>query len=201
MKIINFLIIILLSGCNVPKNQDLKIILKSRNIIEKPVTSKVYIRGDWTFGNTLFINSDSTYCEEFDHGWYSEICVGKWSIISDSIILTPTSIDSFTMISHVHLGKIGNLHRQLTLRILDKEHMPVEGFTLLNYNSTKSVAKGKPSAYYETNSRGLVTLDYSKYDSIYFPKLINQEVKIKAINLPDTIALILNVNRDLFRLC
>lgn len=151
------------------------------------------------------MNSDSTYLNESGCEGNSEVTIGKWKIIEDSIELIPIKVNELNLVSEVEYSGLSNNNIK-TIYLVDKTEEPISQFTinLLNKNVknfTSQIIKNRNSKSkiksFETDKNGYVQIDISKYDSISFfklEKITNKKYRLSTRNLPDTIIIKLDIN-------
>jgi hypothetical protein len=204
---------VLLSSCHNDAMQKITCEFQPAYKPAKQVTTKIYSASQGFCGQTIYINSDSTFTWDHTCEGRSASSVGKWRIIGDSILLNPAP-KANSIAYHVSFSRSGKDTRVVII-VKDKTNSPIEDFVILPFNDKPPFTftddgvlmgnKGYNLSYFQdnlsTDINGAIKFQKSEKDSLDFSKLYaltGKTFRISTGNLPDTIYLMVSINAAAF---
>jgi hypothetical protein len=200
--IASFLVI---SCSSTETSQDIINVLQPECNCEK-TTTEIYSSRDGFCFNALFLNSDSTFVKEGGCEGRSNISLGQWKIVNDSIELQFKPL--LNPVCNIQLSPYSDNNLKTTFFISDKSNNPVEHFVILplhngekyTYTSNARIvlnSSNKEVMMYETDEDGKVIIDLTKCDSLEFPQLTlltGKKYRFSSKKLPDSVKITMNIH-------
>ncbi|AYL99205.1 hypothetical protein [Mucilaginibacter celer] len=207
--------IALLTSCDHSKDEE-KIIAAFQPAFSnlKNIGTRFTGSGDTFCSTGIYLNDDSTFTFEGGCEGRSFVSIGKWQLLGDSVKLIPHPKNKVNLSYNIKLSK-WNENPFAIFIIVDKTNKPIENFAIQPFNSKRlynyteqglrlntQVSKDFDGPeIYKTDTAGTIKLYKQKTDSLNFPKLgllSNKPISISTNYLPDTIQIMINVNRTIF---
>lgn len=194
--------------CTVQKHEsDIVHILNPENAC-KICKVKSYGLQNGFCSTSLFLNSDSTFLYETGCEGHSQVTMGQWKMMDDSIQLSPIEASKLSLVCTVELLSKTKKDSKTTFFIVDKTGKPIPYFIILplkksekyTYTSNARVvfdSDNKAVDVLETNDKGCVSLDLAQYDSLEFSQLkilTGKSYRFSTANLSGSIKIVLNTN-------
>jgi hypothetical protein len=176
---------------------------------------KVYSKEEDYCNISLSLYNDSSYFYEKNCDWNSNINVGNWQFLNDTFFLTQIDTSNFKYVESIIKTRVTPLDSFLTIKIIDKNSKPVEGFevisipsdvdhALLTYKGIMIVDKnGMITKSVSSDSSGLITFRNRKIGTLKLldiRQIFRKDILINYnIDLENYITVKLNLQKDLFR--
>jgi hypothetical protein len=113
--------------------------------VKQPISARFFSsHGFCTSG--IVLNSDQTYCFEWGCENHSNVNLGTWKQIGDSIYLTPFDVKSLNFIKKQNI--YGVKRDSIVFKIKDKLNMPISFFPIISYPHNANFEFGKRGEFY-----------------------------------------------------